>query len=147
MVYDDPMFSEKMLFRVSAVGLALCSVALLLLTAASPADFPLWEGVGKHIPNLTILAWAAAGLFAFCAYLARARLSNSAKWSVLILTICVASFPTRWLLIAVFGLGEWLPPFGSYLWRVMVHPVIAELIIGIMVALLGAFAVSWSRPN
>ncbi len=40
------------------------------------------------------------------------------------------------------GLGEWLPPFGSYLWSYMVNPVIAELIIGIMVALLGAFAIS-----
>ena len=136
------MKSDQILSRVSSIGLVLSIVALLVLAATSPIDRPLWVGVAGHTPNLTVVAWAVAGLVAFFANLFRTRLSSTAKWSVFIATVLVASFPTRWILVAMVGLGEWLPPFGSYLWCYMINPVIAELIIGIIVALLGAFAIS-----
>jgi hypothetical protein len=138
------MASDRVLYRFSLVGLALCGVSLVLLALTSPLDHPIWVGVPRHVPNVTLLAWAFSGLLGVIAYLGRGRLSNIAKWSVLIAALVVASFPTRWLLVAVVGLGEWLPPLGSYLWGYLVYPVIAELIIGIMVALLGALAVSRS---
>ena len=136
------MTSTRMLSRISITGLVLCGIALLLLTATSPVDKPLWVDVIKHVRDLTVLAWVLAGMVGFAAYFIGHKISNATKWLVFVVAICIVSIPTCWLLVAVIGYGEWLPPFGSYLWASIVNPVIAEMIIGTMIALLGALAVS-----
>lgn len=140
------MESERGLYWFALVGLALCGVGLLVLAVTSPVDHPLWVGMPRHVPDVTILAWALCGLLGLIAYLGRAKLPSIAKWSVFIVMLVVASFPTRWILASFIGIGWRLPPFGSFLWGYLINPVLAELVIGIMVSLLGALAISRPKP-
>lgn len=127
------MIGSRILFLPSMIPTILMVISVVGLFLV-PAEGTLLGWMLSHLPPHTSLAWILTILLGLGATLVLKKISEFAKWIVIIVLLSLAIVPTGWILWGWIEFGSHLPPLRSNEWNSLVNPILLEFAISFLLA-------------